>query len=209
MKTIYLIDDHGLVRGGLGKILESSGLVKVVGGANSVEEAVAELRDCQPSLVTLDLQMPGLSGVAAVETIRKVSPNSRILIISGRLDSSEIRDLVSAGVSGYLPKDVRAEELVRAAETILEGEAYFSAKAATALVSGVRDGGKAAEGAGLSKRQVETLRLIEKGKKTNEIAEIMMLSPKTIEKYRGEILRRLDCRNQIEALEKARGMNIL
>ena len=85
------------------------------------------------------------------------------------------------------------------------------AQAATALVSGVRDSAKLGGAAdpGLSPRQLETLRLIEKGKKTNEIAEIMMLSPKTIEKYRGEILRRLDCRNQIEALDKARSLNIL
>lgn len=208
MKSIYLIDDHGLVRGGLGKILESSGRLKVSGGANSVEDAMAELQQLQPDLVTLDLQLPGLSGVVAVETIRQLSPGSRILIISARLESGEVRELVTAGVHGYLPKDVRAEELIRAAEAILEGEVYFSSKAATALVSGVRDSGKLGD-PGLSPRQVETLRLIEKGKKTNEIAEIMMLSPKTIEKYRGEILRRLDCRNQIEALEKARSMNIL
>lgn len=210
MKSIYLIDDHGLVRGGLGKILESSGRLKVSGGANSVEEAVVELQALQPDLVTLDLQLPGLSGVDAVETIRQLCPACRILIISARLESGEVRELVSAGVHGYLPKDVRGEELIRAAEAILEGEVYFSAKAATALVSGVRDSGKlSAADPGLSPRQLETLRLIEKGKKTNEIAEILMLSPKTIEKYRGEILRRLDCRNQIEALEKARSLNIL
>jgi DNA-binding NarL/FixJ family response regulator len=208
MKTIYLIDDHGLVRGGLGKILEASGRLKVVGGASSLEDSLIELRQFLPDLVTLDLQLPGISGVAAVEAIRQVTPQSRILIISGRLDSGEVRELVAAGVQGYLPKDVRAEELIRAAETIIEGEAYFSSKAATALVSGVREGGRLAD-PGLSPRQLETLRLIEKGKKTNEIAEILMLSPKTIEKYRGEILRRLECRNQIEALEKARSLNIL
>lgn len=208
MKSIYLVDDHGLVRGGLGKILESSGLMKVVGGANSVEDALAELQSLHPDLVTLDLQLPGLSGVAAVEMIRQVAPQSRILIISARLDAGEVRELVSAGVHGYLPKDVRAEELIRAAESILDGDVYLSSKAATALASGVRDGGRGSD-PGLSPRQLETLRLIEKGKKTNEIAEIMMLSPKTIEKYRGEILRRLDCRNQIEALEKARSLNIL
>jgi DNA-binding NarL/FixJ family response regulator len=206
MKTIYLIDDHGLVRGGLGKILETSGRLRVLGGANSVEEALSDLR-AHPDLVTLDLQLPGLSGVPAVEAIRRVTPHSRILIISARLESGEVRELVSAGVHGYLPKDVRAEELLRAAETILEGEVYFSSKAANALVSGVRDSGRLDPG--LSPRQLETLRLIEKGKKTNEIAEILMLSPKTIEKYRGEILRRLDCRNQFEALEKARSMNLL
>ncbi len=210
MKGIYLIDDHSLVRGGLGKILETSGVLRVLGGANTVEEALAEIGGLQPDLVTLDLQMPGMSGVEAVGAIRDATPNARILIISGRLDSGEVRELVSAGVHGYLPKDVRAEELVRAAETILEGEVYFSAKAATALVSGVRDSGKLGlADPGLSPRQIETLRLIEKGKKTNEIAEIMMLSPKTIEKYRGEILKRLDCRNQIEALDKARTLNIL
>lgn len=208
MKNIYLVDDHGLVRGGLGKILETSGLLKVVGGANSVEEALVDLQSLLPDLVTLDLQLPGLSGVAAVEAVRHVSPASRILIISARLDAGEVRELVTAGVHGYLPKDVRAEELIRAAEAILDGEVYLSAKAAAALVSGVRDGGRLSD-PGLSPRQLETLRLIEKGKKTNEIAEIMMLSPKTIEKYRGEILRRLDCRNQIEALDKARSLNIL
>jgi DNA-binding NarL/FixJ family response regulator len=208
VRSIYLIDDHGLVRGGLGKILETSGRLKVVGGANSVEEALPDLVEHQPALVTLDLQLPGLCGVQAVQAIRRATGASRILIISARLDSGEIRELVAAGVNGYIPKDVRAEELIRAAETILDGEVYFSSKAASALVSGVRDGVRQEE-AGLSKRQIETLRLIEKGKKTNEIAEIMMLSPKTIEKYRGEILRRLDCRNQIEALEKARSLNIL
>lgn len=208
MKTVYLIDDHGLVRGGLGKILETSGRLQVLGGASSVEDAVPDLSAHPPDLVTLDLQLPGLSGVAAVETLRQVTPSSRILIISARLEASEVRQLVAAGVQGYLPKDVRAEELIRAAETILEGEAYFSARAASALVSVVRQGERQGD-LWLSPRQLETLRLIEKGKKTNEIADILMLSPKTIEKYRGEILRRLDCRNQFEALEKARALNLL
>ena len=152
--------------------------------------------------------MPGLCGVPAVEALLGVSPDSRIMIVSARIDSAEIRELVAAGVQGYLPKDVLADELLRAADTVLGGEAYFSAKAASALASGVRDGRSGNE-KNLSQRQVETLRLIEKGKTTNEIAEILMLSPKTIEKYRGEILKRLDCRNQIEALEKARQLHIL
>lgn len=210
MKTVYLIDDHGLVRGGLGKILETSGRLRVVGGAASVEEALPQLAILQPGLITLDLQLPGLSGVAAVEALRKTSPESRILIISARLEASEIRQLVAAGVQGYLPKDVRGEELIRAGEAVLEGEVYFSSKAATALASGVRESERQESlPTNLSKRQLETLRLIEKGKTTNEIAETLMLSPKTIEKYRGEILRRLDCRNQIEALEKARKLHIL
>ncbi len=209
MNSVYLIDDHGLVRSGLAKILEISGRLKVVGESASVEQALEEVGRLRPRLISLDLQMPGMCGVPAVEALTEISPESRIMIVSARLDPGEIRELVAAGVQGYLPKDVLAEELLRACDTILEGEAYFSAKAASALVSGVRDGRPGGEKAGLSQRQIETLRLIEKGKTTNEIAEIMMLSPKTIEKYRGEILRRLDCRNQIEALEKARQLHIL
>lgn len=209
MNSVYLIDDHGLVRSGLARILELSGRLKVVGESASVEQALEEVGRLRPRLICLDLQMPGLCGVPAVEALTQVSPESRIMIVSARIDSGEIRELVAAGVQGYLPKDVLAEELLRACDTILEGEAYFSAKAASALVSGVRDGRPGGDRVNLSQRQVETLRLIEKGKTTNEIAEIMMLSPKTIEKYRGEILRRLDCRNQIEALEKARQLHIL
>lgn len=209
MNTVYLIDDHGLVRSGLAKLLEASGQIRVVGEAASVEQALEEVSRLRPRLICLDLQMPGLCGVPAVEALKQVSLDSRIMIVSARIDSGEIRELVAAGVCGYLPKDILAEELLRACQTILEGEAYFSAKAASALISGVRDGRAGGEKSALSQRQIETLRLIEKGKTTNEIAEILMLSPKTIEKYRGEILRRLDCRNQIEALEKARQLSIL
>ena len=209
MRTVYLIDDHGLVRSGLAKILEMSARIKVVGQAASVETALEEVGRLRPHLISLDLQMPGLCGVPAVEALSQVSPESRIMIVSARIDSGEIRELVAAGVQGYLPKDVLADEMLRAADTILDGEAYFSAKAASALVSGVRDVRPGSEKVTLSQRQIETLRLIEKGKTTNEIAEVLMLSPKTIEKYRGEILRRLDCRNQIEALEKARQLHIL
>lgn len=209
MKKVYLIDDHGLVRGGLRKILESSSDFTVVGEASSVEEALGDIKRELPELVTLDLQMPGVCGVEAVEVIRQASAETKILIISARLNSAEIRDLVAAGVQGYVPKEVRSEELIRAVETVLQGEAYFSSKAAMALVSGVRGVENGSQHQSLSKRQIQTLRLIEKGKKTNEIAEILMLSPKTIEKYRSEILRRLGCRNQIEALDKARRLNIL
>ena len=109
---------------------------------------------------------------------------------------------------GYITKDASSESFLSALEKVAEGQTYLGQEAASSLARGFRETGTKTEVV-LSKRLIEVLKYISQGKKTKEIADALFLSPKTIEKYRGQILRKLDVRNQIEALQKARELGLL
>ena len=206
-KTVFLIEDHSLVRGGLRRLLEGSSSLQVVGEADSLEQAVAPLKETSPAVVCLDLSLPGLSGRAAAASLLEMLPEVRILVVSARLKSREVQSLMQTGVMGYISKSASAEEFLVAAETIARGEVYLGREAAASLAQSLRNPHPSEKI--LTTRLLQVLDLIARGESTKEIADILCLSPKTVEKYRGQILRRLECKNQIQAIEKARSLGLL
>lgn len=208
MGRILLIEDHSLVRGGYERLIQTVPHLEVVAEAASLEEALPKLASSRPSVVTLDLMLPGISGAEAVDLLFQVDPKLAILVVSSRTNGTEIQELLQHGVMGYITKDATSECFLEALEKVSKGEMYLSSEAAACLARRFRE--KSDEGSvNLSKRLKEVLVLISKGQKTKEIAETLFLSPRTVEKYRGQILRKLEVRNQIEALEKARRLGIL
>lgn len=206
--SIFLIEDHSLVRGGLKRLIQTSASLTVAGEAESVELGLPEVIRLKPDVVTLDLMLPGLSGRPAVEKLLAALPGLKLMVVSARTEAAEIQSLLQAGVLGYVSKDSTSEDFLRSLEAVARGESCLGPAAANALARSMRVGGNG-NGSVLSERLIQVLSFIAEGKKTKEIAELLFLSPKTIEKYRGQILRKLDCRNQIEAIEKAKKLNIL
>lgn len=196
-----------MVRRGFRRLIQSASNMEVVGEASTLEEALPQLAHLAPTVVTLDLHLPGISGLAAVELLLATQPDLRILVVSARNDGREIQALLERGVFGYICKGESSESFFGALNTVARGESYLGPQAGSALARGFRVDCVPKDI--LSKRLTEVLSLIAAGKKTKEIAESLCLSPKTVEKYRGQILRKLEVRNQIEAIQKARELGIL
>lgn len=205
---VFLIEDHSLVRGGFRRLIQAASDLEVVGEAANLEEALPLIQKLKPSVVSLDLMLPGVSGTEAVEKLFATQPNINILVVSSRTEAPEIQALLQLGVLGYVTKDASSESFLTALEKVSRGESYLGAEAASSLARGFREKANKPEIV-LPKRLIEVLQFIAKGKKTREIAEELFLSPKTIEKYRGQILRKLNAGNQIQALQKARELGLL
>lgn len=205
---VFLIEDHSLVRGGFRRLIQAASDLEVVGEAANLEEALPLIQKLKPSVVSLDLMLPGVSGTEAVEKLFATQPNINILVVSSRTEAPEIQALLQLGVLGYVTKDASSESFLTALQKVSRGESYLGAEAASSLARGFREKANKPEIV-LPKRLIEVLQFIAKGKKTREIAEELYLSPKTIEKYRGQILRKLNAGNQIQALQKARELGLL
>lgn len=197
-----------MVRNALGKLLAANPDIEIVGGVADAEEGWELLRTHSADVVVSDLDLPGESGRQFALRVLEQDPAQGVIILSYRVEPSEVQFLVEAGVRGYVPKSAPAEELIQAVRAVAQGQHLFAPQAATALAESVRNrnGDKLNP---LSLRQTLILQQMAKGKTTREIADEMCLSPKTVEKYRSEILRRLNCKNQVQALEMGRRLQLL
>ena len=159
MISVLIVDDHALFRAGLRCRLELEQDITSVGEAATAEEAVAKTRSLQPDLVLLDLLLPGTSGQEAIPELAKVSPGSRVLVVSSQAAPSSVRQALSAGAAGYVPKRASDEELVAAIRQVAAGEGYVDPDLGTKLV--VPDRSAALEP--LSERERDILQLLALG----------------------------------------------
>lgn len=208
MVRVILVDDHDMVRNALARILSSDTRIEVVGQAARADAAWELYQQSKPEVVVCDLDLPEVSGRDFVLRILESEPGQGIVILSYRVDPAEVQFLVEAGVRGYVTKSCSAEELGNAIHSVARGGHHWASEASTALAQSMRQ--QAGQPVNpLSPRQTLILQHMARGLTTREIAESMCLSPKTIEKYRGEVLKRLDCKNQVQAIETARKRRIL
>lgn len=208
MIRVFLVDDHDMVRSALARVVDAQPDFQVIAQAASAEAAWELLRTKPADVVVTDLELPGESGRQLALKILESQSNQGIVILSYRVDPNEVMFLVESGVRGYVPKSASSEELLRAIREVASGGHYFATQAASALAEATRNRG-AGPSNPLSLRQTVILQHMARGVTTREIASALCLSPKTVEKYRSEILRRLNCKNQVQALEVARRLQIL
>ncbi|GMU57200.1 MAG: DNA-binding response regulator [Candidatus Xenobia bacterium] len=205
MISVLLVDDHEVLRQGLTRLLDSEPDLSVVGQAGTGEEALELVRQLEPTLVTLDLHLPGIGGLETAVRLLAARPDQGVVIVSSLVRAREVQLLVRAGVRGYLSKTAPAQEIVRALRQVGTGGNYYDSHAAMALAESLRG----AEPPELSARQLEILLMAARGLRTKEIADQLALSVKTVEKHRSEIFARLGVRNLAEALEAARRYQLL
>lgn len=198
MIGIVLIDDHELLRDGLARLFAQEPGFEILGQCGNAEDGLNLVEELKPGVVTLDLTMPGMNGRELAVKLLGLDSPPKIIILSSEVDSANVKNLVALGVHGYVSKSAPSSDIVRAIKMVTSGQNYFSPDVMTALIQG--------EGAApkLTLRQMEVLSAAAKGLTTKEIAEKLHVSPKTVEKYRGEIIARLEAKNLIEAIDKAR-----
>ncbi len=195
MIKVFLADDHAVVRDGLRYILEAQAGITVVGEAANGLDAVAEVRKLKPDVVVMDIAMPGLNGIEATRQIRMELPKTQVVILSVYSSSEHIYRALKAGARGYLLKESAGAEVVMAVRTVHAGRRYLCEKIANTMIDTYIEQREAAEAESplerLSIREREVLQLVVEGKSSKEIANIVHLSPKSVETYRSRLMQKL------------------
>jgi DNA-binding NarL/FixJ family response regulator len=192
--SVLIVDDHALFRAGLRCRLEFEHDITPVGEAATAEQAVVKARALQPNLVLLDLLLPGRNGCEAIPELAKASPRSRVLVISSQAAPSSVRQALSAGAAGYVPKRASDQELVAAIRRVAAGEGYVDPDLGAKLV--VADGSPALEP--LSERERDILQLLALGYTNQEIGRRRFISVRTVDAHRAHIMRKLGLETRAE-----------
>ncbi len=179
MINVMLVDDHAVVRMGFKLLLESASDIKVVGEAESGEQAIRQYDEHHPDVVVMDITMPGIGGLEAIERIMARDVHAKILVLSAHEDSVHPKRVLSAGAMGYLTKRSAAEELIKAIRTVASGKKYIEAGVAQQMTIQQLSGEQNPVDV-LSAREFEVFIALAKGKTTNEIADTLCLSPRTV-----------------------------
>jgi DNA-binding NarL/FixJ family response regulator len=205
-KTRVLVaDDHAMIRKGLISILRPHEEFEIVGEAAEGNEAVEKALQSRPDVVVLDLSMPRLNGLEATRRIHKALPGTRILVLTMHDDEEYVLRTVRAGASGYMVKDGAAGELVTAIRALAAGQGYFGPQAAKALAASRERGGAVADDPyeRLTDRQREVFHLLIEGRTNAQVAEILFISPKTVDNHRTHLMERLGVHSTAELIRFA------
>jgi DNA-binding NarL/FixJ family response regulator len=194
MISVLIVDDHALFRAGLRSRLELEHDITPVGEAATAAQAVSKARALQPDLILLDLLLPGTSGHEAIPELAKVSPRSRVLVVSSQAAPSSVRQALSAGAAGYVPKRASDQELVAAIRQVAAGEGYVDPDLGAKLV--VPDRSAALEP--LSERERDILQLLALGYTNQEIGRKRFISVRTVDTHRAHIMRKLGLETRAE-----------
>ena len=194
MISVLIVDDHALFRAGLRCRLELEHDITPVAEAATAAQAVSKARALQPDLVLLDLLLPGTSGHEAIPELAKVSPRSRVLVVSSQAAPSSVRQALSAGAAGYVPKRASDQELVAAIRQVAAGEGYVDPDLGAKLV--VPDRSAALEP--LSERERDILQLLALGYTNQEIGKKRYISVRTVDTHRAHIMRKLGLETRAE-----------
>jgi RNA polymerase sigma factor (sigma-70 family) len=195
--TIFLADDHTVVRDGLRLILETQSDLIVVGQAANGREAVQQVLKQHPDVVIMDITMPDLNGIEATQQIHEYCPESHVIILSMHASSKHVFRALQAGAEGYLLKGSASSEVIQAVRTVHSGRRYLSQKISELLNEEVLRSLTATNEvedplARLSPREREVLQLVVEGRSSAEIAEMLHLSPKTVDTYRYRVMQKLN-----------------
>lgn len=194
---IVLAEDHNILRAGLRALLESDPRYKVVGEADNGRDAIKRVGELKPDLVIMDLSMPGLSGIDAVKEIHGRYPDIKTLVLTVHDEEEYIHASLEAGASGYVLKDATQNELLVAAERVLNGKTYLSPDITELVVkSYVRKNNGSQDPTTkwdqVTTRERQILKLIAEGHTNKSMASYLSISVKTVEKHRANLMKKLD-----------------
>ena len=195
--NVMLVDDHAVVRMGFKMLLESASDIKVVAEAENGEHAIQSYVTHRPDVVVMDITMPGIGGMEAIERILAKDSAAKILVLSAHEDSVHPKRVLNLGAMGYLTKRSAAEELIKAIRTIATGKKYIEAGVAQQMAIQQLSGDQSPVDV-LSEREFEVFMSLARGKTTNEIAETLFLSPRTVGTHLYNIKQKLNAQNSAE-----------
>ena len=195
-KRILIAEDHVILREGLRALLSSEPDLTVVGEAGDGREAIRQVEELLPDLILMDLSMPRMNGIEAIQEIRRRCPSTRILVLTVHKTEEHVLAALKAGADGYVLKEATGDEFKMAARSVLAGHPYLSPGVSHKVIQGYLEGTKAKAPSTpwdtLTSREREVLKLIGEGYKNKEIAAELYISPKTVEKHRANLMRKLD-----------------
>jgi DNA-binding NarL/FixJ family response regulator len=193
--SVFLADDHAVVRDGLRLLIETQRDMTVISEASNGREAARLAARMNPDVIIMDLAMPELNGVEATRQIREVCPSTKVIILSMHSSTEHIFQALKAGAHGYLLKESAGMEVINAIRAVISGKRYLSEKIGEQMIDEYIHNREIAEtGSPLSKlssREREILQLVAEGKSSADIAQTLFISPKTVETYRSRLMQKL------------------
>ena len=190
--SVFLADDHAVLRDGLRFLLESQGDITIAGVATDGREAVQRVSELRPDVVLMDIAMLELNGLEATLQIRQACPQVQVIILSMHASPEYIHHALEAGARGYLLKESSGGEVVEAVRAVHAGQRYLSQRISETILERFLEQPRPVYPLdSLSPREREILQLVAEGKSSAEAAAILFLSPKTVETYRGRVMKKL------------------
>ncbi|KAF0151103.1 MAG: putative NarL family two-component system response regulator, partial [Ignavibacteria bacterium] len=201
-QRIIIVDDHEVVRLGLKSLLERHPHFEVIGEAGTAKEALEQVERLLPDVVLMDIRLPGTSGIEACEEITKNFPEIRVIMLTSYAEDDMLFSAIRAGASGYVLKQIGAEDLMRAIEAVGRGEALLDPAVTQRVFQEVRRAVKEEEASAfstLSQQEKHVLLLVSEGRTNREIAKALFLGEGTVRNYVSSILSKLGVSNRAEA----------
>lgn len=195
---ILIADDHAIVRRGMIQLLLEQYPFAIIGEVSNTEELIAEVKKEEWEIVVCDMNMPGRSGLDALQEIRVVKPNLPVLIMSMYPEDQYALRVLKAGASGYLGKETIHDDLVRAIETVRIGKKFITQSVAEKLADAVGSGTPLTLHEILSDREFEVFKLLANGKTVSEIADLLSISSTTVSTYRSRVMEKMNMRSNAE-----------
>jgi DNA-binding NarL/FixJ family response regulator len=189
--SVFVADDHAILRDGLATLLAAHSDMEVVGTASNGREAVAEVLRLAPRVAIIDISMPELDGIEAARQILAVNPEVHVMILSMHAGSQHVFHALEAGVRGYLLKESASREVIEAVRIVQSGRRYLSPRVAEIVAQGVSDRSAVSPLSSLSQREREILKLVADGYSSAKIGAMLHLSPKTVDTYRSRMMQKL------------------
>jgi len=206
MIRILIVDDHPVVREGLMAVLEGIPDIRVVGTAQSAEEALAAIKTVRPDIVLLDLELPGMSGIDAIPRLIAGGDHVRVIVLTAYDTEERVLGAIRAGAGGYLLKGAAAAEIVHAIRAVREGGSYLTPRVATQVMAQVVSRGRSGV---LSEREREVLRLIAQGQSNKQIGRQLSITERTVKFHVTSIFNKLGADNRAQAIAVAARRGLL
>ena len=210
--SIVIAEDHTILREGLNALLSSQSDLKVVGEAGDGLEAIRCVRNHSPDMVLLDLSMPRMTGLDAINTIKKANAQTKIIVLTVHRAEEYLLATLRAGADGYVLKEAHSSELLTAIRHVLAGRQYLSPSIPGTIIDRLLEGEKASTIRSawetLTQREREILKLVAEGYRNKEIADLLCISVKTVEKHRANLMEKLDLHDaaSLTALAAEKGL---
>ena len=189
--TVFVADDHAILRDGLATLLAAQSDMEVVGTAGNGREAIAGVLRLAPQVAIIDISMPELDGIEAARQILAGNPEVHVMILSMHAGAQHIFHALEAGVRGYLLKESASREVIEAIRIVQSGRRYLSPRVAEIVAQGVSDRSAVSPLSSLSQREREILKLVADGHSSARIGIMLHLSPKTVDTYRSRMMQKL------------------
>ena len=210
---ILLADDHTILRAGLKMMLYAQPDMEIVGEAQDGRQSMQEAQRLQPDIILMDITMPDMNGIEATKQIKKLLPEIKILILTMHEHDEYIFQALRAGASGYMLKEAADTELISAIHIIQSGQFYLSPTAQSVMVGDylqrLRTGEDKDSYSSLTEREREILKLVAEGYTNNQIAERLVISPKTVDTHRTHIMDKLNLHSRAELVKYAMRRGLL